>query len=145
MEEYTSVVTGYISKYIDDVTTTKIITTRPRQKPWITTEVRALLKARDTAYREGEEAALRKARAELSQAIKSAKRTHAQKIHNHFMDINDSRRLWQGIQAITNYMPAPITCDGDGSLPEALNQFYSRFEEQNGTVQGKPFLHPMTR
>ncbi|KAI4892700.1 hypothetical protein NFI96_006085 [Prochilodus magdalenae] len=47
LEEYTSSVTSYISKCIDDVTVSKTITTRPYQKPWMTAEVRALLKARD--------------------------------------------------------------------------------------------------
>lgn len=96
-----------------------------------------LLKARDAAYRSGEEAALRKERAALSRAIKTSKSTHAQKIHNHFTDTKDTRCLWQGIQVITNYRTAPLSCDGDSSLPEALNQFYSRFEEQNDKVARK--------
>ncbi|KAI4886435.1 hypothetical protein NFI96_011889 [Prochilodus magdalenae] len=52
LEEYTSSVTSYIGKCIDDVT----VTTRPNQKPWMTAE------------------ALRKARAKLSQGIREAKR-----------------------------------------------------------------------
>ncbi|KAI4904350.1 hypothetical protein NFI96_009650 [Prochilodus magdalenae] len=66
LEEYTSSVTSYIGKCIDDVTVSKTITTRPNQKPWMTAEVRALLKARDSAFKAGDKAALRKARAKLS-------------------------------------------------------------------------------
>ncbi|KAK3548526.1 hypothetical protein QTP70_013375 [Hemibagrus guttatus] len=36
LEEYTSSVTSYISKCIDDVTISKSITTRSNQKPWMT-------------------------------------------------------------------------------------------------------------
>ncbi|KAK3545155.1 hypothetical protein QTP70_001669 [Hemibagrus guttatus] len=44
LEEYTTSVTSYIGKCIDDVTVSKTITTRSNQKPWMTAEVRALLK-----------------------------------------------------------------------------------------------------
>ncbi|KAI4898623.1 hypothetical protein NFI96_006404 [Prochilodus magdalenae] len=66
LEEYTS----------SDVTVSKTIITRPNQKPWMTAEVRALLKARDSAFKEGDKAALRKARAKLSRGIREAKCAH---------------------------------------------------------------------
>ncbi|KAI4901822.1 hypothetical protein NFI96_010215 [Prochilodus magdalenae] len=102
LEEYTTSVTSYIGKCIDDVTVSKTITTRPNQKPWMTAEVHALLKARDSAFKEGDKAALRKARAKLSRGIREAKRAHGQSIHSHFRDSGDTRRMWQGIQAITD-------------------------------------------
>ncbi|KAK3518561.1 hypothetical protein QTP70_001593 [Hemibagrus guttatus] len=91
LEEYTSSVTSYISKCIDDVTISKSITTRSNQKPWMT----------------------------------------AKRIHGHFQSSGDTRRMWQGIQSITNYRPAPPACDSDVSLPDALNSFYARFEAQH--------------
>ncbi|KAI4871789.1 hypothetical protein NFI96_020449, partial [Prochilodus magdalenae] len=130
-------VTSYISKCIDDVTVSKTITTHPNQKPWMTAEVRALLKARDSAFKEGDKAALRKARGKLSRAIREAKRAHGQSIHSHFRDSGDTWRMWQGIQAITNYRTAPPACDSDASLPDALNHFYARFETQNGVAARK--------
>ncbi|KAI4878794.1 hypothetical protein NFI96_009235 [Prochilodus magdalenae] len=137
LEEYTSSVTSYIGKCIDDVTVSKTITTRPNQKPWMTAEVRALLKARDSAFKEGDKAALRKARAKLSRGIREAKRAHGQSIHSHFRDSGDTRRMWQGIQAITNYRTAPPACDSDASLPDALNHFYARLETQNSVAARK--------
>ncbi|KAK3559108.1 hypothetical protein QTP86_004097 [Hemibagrus guttatus] len=120
-EEYTASVTCYIGKCINDVTVSKTITTCSNQKPWMTAEVHALLKLRDSTFRAGDKEALRTARAKLSRAIKEAKRTHAQRIHGHFQDSRDSRRMWQGIQAITNYKTTPSACDSDASLPDALN------------------------
>ncbi len=52
------------------------------------------------------------------------------KINNHFTDSKDTRSLWQTIQTITDYKPLPQACD-DTSLPDALNEFYARFEMQN--------------
>ncbi len=68
--QYTETVTSYIKKCIDDVTVTKTITTRANQKPWMTAEVCGLLKTRDEAFRSGDKAALKTARANLSCGIK---------------------------------------------------------------------------
>ncbi len=95
LHEYTETVTAYIKKCIDDVTVTKTITTRANQKPWMTAEVRGLLKTRDEAFRSGDKAALKTARANLSCGIKNAKRSYAQKINNHFTDSRDTRSLWK--------------------------------------------------
>ncbi len=70
LQEYTETVTAYIKKCMDDVTVTKTITTRANQKPWMTAEVRGLLKTRDEAFRSGDKAALKTARANLSRGIK---------------------------------------------------------------------------
>ncbi len=137
LQEYTETVTAYIKKCMDDVTVTKTITTRANQKPWMTAEVRGLLKTRDEAFRSGDKAALKTARANLSCCIKNAKRSHAQKINNHFTDSRDTRSLWQAIQTITDYKPPPQACDDDPSLPDTLNHFYSRFEMQNDTPAQK--------
>ncbi len=137
LQEYTETVTAYIKKCIDDVTVTKTISTRANQKPWMTTELRGLLKTRDEAFRSGDKAALKTARANLSCGIKNAKRSYAQKINNHFTDSRDTRSLWQAIQTITDYKPPPQACDDDPSLPDTLNHFYSQFEMQNDTPAQK--------
>ncbi|KAK3545720.1 hypothetical protein QTP70_011351 [Hemibagrus guttatus] len=142
LEEYTTSVTSYISKCINDVTVSKTITTLSNQKPWMTAEVHSLLKSRDSAFRAGDKAALRTARAKLSQAIREAKHKHAQRIHGHFQDSGDSRRMWQGIQVITNYKTTPSACDSDASLPDALNDFYARFEAQNNVAARKTIPPP---
>ncbi|KAI5085415.1 hypothetical protein C0J45_23129 [Silurus meridionalis] len=133
LEKYTLSVTCYISKCVDDVTISKTITTA---------NVCALLKQRESAFRSGDKAALKTARAKLSRAIREAKRAHAKKIHNHFQDSGDTRRMWQGIQAITNYKTTSPACDRDASLPDALNDFYARFEVQNNVVARKTIPPP---
>ncbi|KAK3537683.1 hypothetical protein QTP70_017914 [Hemibagrus guttatus] len=50
--------------------------------------------------------------------------------------------MWQGIQSITNYRPAPPACDSDASLPDALNSFYARFEAQNDVTARKTIPPP---
>ncbi len=93
LQEYTETVTAYIKKCTDNVTVTKTITTRANQKPWMAAEVYGLLKTRDEAFRSGDKAALKTARANLSCDIKNAKRSYAQKINNQFTDSRDTRSL----------------------------------------------------
>ena len=97
----------------------------------MTAEVRALLRARDIAFRAGNKEALSTARATLARAIREAKRAHAPKIHGHSWDCRDTQQLWQGIQSITNYRTTTPACDSDASLPDALNVFHARFEAEN--------------
>ncbi|KAK3553742.1 hypothetical protein QTP70_007600 [Hemibagrus guttatus] len=99
----------------------------------MTTKVPALLKSRDSAFRAGDKDAIRTAWDKLSRAIRETKHTHSQRIHGHFQSSSDTRCMWQGIQSITNYRPAPH--------PDALNRFYVRFEVKND-VMARKTIHP---
>uniref|UniRef100_A0A3B1IEK6 Reverse transcriptase domain-containing protein n=1 Tax=Astyanax mexicanus TaxID=7994 RepID=A0A3B1IEK6_ASTMX len=127
LEEYTSAVLGYISKCVEDVTTTKTVTCYPNQKPWLNAEVRSLLKARDAAFRSGDSDELRRARRELTAGVKRAKAAYAQKIQGHFSS-QDPQSMWRGIKCITDYKSNVAQSSKDPSLPETLNTFYARFE-----------------
>ncbi|XP_061133637.1 uncharacterized protein LOC133153670 [Syngnathus typhle] len=133
IEEYTDSVASYITKCIDNVTHSKSIVTRANRKPWLTGAVFRLLRARDKAFRAGNEAGLRTARADLSRGIKKSKRACSCKITAHFKDRRDAQSLWQVIQTITDYKPAPQSCEGDIRLLNDLNRFFGRFDPQNST------------
>lgn len=99
----------------------------------MTTEVQALLKARNSAFKSGDVTAFRSARANLNKAIRLAKRAHGQKIQGHFNDHRDTRKLWQRIQAVTDYRTAPQCCDDSMDFLNNLNNYFGRFEAQNTT------------
>ncbi|KAI5092236.1 putative nuclease HARBI1 [Silurus meridionalis] len=80
LEEYTSTVTSYIGKCIDNVIISKTITTHSNQRLWMTAKVCVLLKSRDSAFRAGDKTALKTARVKLSCAIREAKHTHGKRI-----------------------------------------------------------------
>ncbi|XP_072903786.1 uncharacterized protein [Hemitrygon akajei] len=142
IEEDEEVVISYIAKCTEDVTVMKTFTACGYKKPWMTTEMRSLWKARDTAYRSGDRSALRSARTALSLGIRKAKRAYAGKIHGHFCDTGDTRRMWQRIKALTDYKIRQKTDDGDASLPNRLNKFFTCFKASNTTARGRasPFL-----
>lgn len=83
------------------------------------------------AFRAGDKADLRTARANLSRSIRRAKHQYTKRITNHFRDSSDTWSLWQGIQTITDYKPPPQNCASDTSLLNNLNNFFARFEAPN--------------
>ena len=101
--EYAEAVACYISKCTEDVTVIKTFTARGNRKPWMTTEVRSLLTARDAAVRVGDMTALCSARSALSKGIKAAEGNYAGKIQGHLCGTGNTRRMWQRVQALTDY------------------------------------------
>ena len=50
------------------------------------------------------------------------------------LSTNNSKNIWQGLKAISNYKPSPKnTTATDTNLPDRLNDFYSRFDKLNTT------------
>lgn len=66
------------------------------------------------AFKYGDEVALEPVRANLNCAIRLAKWAHSQRIQDSFHNTTNSRNMWEGIRAITNYflntlkMPSPL-------------------------------------
>ena len=57
-----------------------------------------------------------------------AKAEYKEKIETHLLS-NDSRRVLQGVQHMTNYKANRLSADGgDPQLASELNSFYARFE-----------------
>ncbi|KAI3363601.1 hypothetical protein L3Q82_001236 [Scortum barcoo] len=82
------------------------------------------------AFRSGDRLALRAARRQLTAGVKRAKAAYAQRIQGHFTS-NDPRSMWRGIKCITDYNTRDAQCPRDPSLPDALNNFYARFDDPN--------------
>lgn len=51
IDEYAMSVSAYISKCMDDVSAIKNIITQANQKPWMTDEIRKMLKAQNSAFK----------------------------------------------------------------------------------------------
>lgn len=128
LETYTQTILFYITSCIDNVTVEKRIRVYPNQKPWMTKEVHTLLRARDMAFKSGDRALYNTARADLKRGIRDAKRVYKRRIEEHFSD-NNTRRVWQGVQQITNYKGSITTnSNTSASLAEELNCFFPSFE-----------------
>ncbi len=69
---------------VDNVTVDKRIRIFSNQKPWMTREVRTLLKEHNAVFRSRDKAIYSAARANLKKAIKGAKAEYKKKIEDHF-------------------------------------------------------------
>jgi hypothetical protein len=87
IEEFTTRVTGFINKCIDDVV--PMVHTYPNQKPWIAGNIRTELKARAAAFKEWDTNldAYKKSCYALRQTIKQA-------MHQYRTNV---RRMWQSL------------------------------------------------
>ncbi len=133
IDTYTSSVLFYIKCCMDNVTTTKQIRVFPNNKPWMTREVRLLLKARNTAFRSGDMQQYSAARANLKKGLKDAKAAYKRKIEVLFSS-SDPRQAWQGIRHITRQNNTSSITGGSASEAEQLNQFFARFEVEGMTT-----------
>lgn len=97
---YTFTVLSYVQYCVDNVTVNKQVRCYLNNKPWMNRDVKLLLRERDIAFRSGNKDLYSSARSNLKRGIKAA---YGRKIEGHFDDARDPRRVWQGIQHLTNY------------------------------------------
>lgn len=71
IQEHAESVSRYIQKCMEDISVVKNITTRAKEKPWMTSEEHARLKARNNAFKSGDMVALKRARANLTHTVKN--------------------------------------------------------------------------
>ena len=95
IEEYTTSVTGFINKCIDDIVPTVTVHTYPNQKPWIKGNMRIELKAKAAAFKERDSNpdAFKKSSYALRQTIKQAKSQYRIKIESYY-NSSDTRCMW---------------------------------------------------
>ena len=110
--------------------------TRNNNKRWCNNNVRRKIKQKDNAYK------LKTtnphnyliAKRSLTKAINDAKDIHRVKIEKLFGS-GDTRKLWANINTITQYKGGQRSADTDDvTLPDRLNEFYSRFDRDNDTL-----------
>ena len=119
-------VLDYINFCVDTVTSPKQVYVAPNQKPWMTAKLKSLINARGIVYRSGDTEAYSAARAALRRGISSAKLVYKNRIEAHFHNSSNSRQVWEGIRAITDYkgVSSPPVISS-ATLAEELNIFYA--------------------
>ncbi|KAK3536026.1 hypothetical protein QTP70_025280, partial [Hemibagrus guttatus] len=146
---YTSSVLDHINMCIDNITTVKHVKHFPNQKPWMNSEVCLLLKARDSAFKSSVAEDYSRARANLKRGIRKVKHAHKLRIEEHFHNNSDPRRMWKGIQTITDHKPSIQSLPTSNAfLPDELNHFFARFDKgiihHNRNADSSTFAHPIS-
>ncbi|KAK1902786.1 Dynein heavy chain 14 axonemal [Dissostichus eleginoides] len=76
LSDYTRAVLSYISYCAGNVTVRKRTRVFPNQKPWMTGEVRLLIRERNATFRSGDREKYSTARGNLKRGIKAAKESY---------------------------------------------------------------------
>ncbi len=138
VSEFTDVAVSFVNTLTEQATETVTIRTFTNQKPWVDRSIRDAVNNRTAAYNagllSGNMSEYKTSCYALRRAIRAAKRRYSERIESHFQ-LNDSRRMWQGLKTICssgNKSSAEVRADP--LLAEELNTFYGRFDCNGGAI-----------
>ncbi len=138
VSEFTDVALSSINTLTEQATETVTIRTFSNQKPWVDRTIRDAVNHHTAAYNasllSGNMSEYKASCYALRRAIRAAKRRYKERIESHFQ-LNDSRRMWQGLKTIcSSGNNSSVEVRADPLLAEELNTFYSRFECNGGAT-----------
>ncbi len=136
VSEFTDVALSFVNTLTEQATETVTIRTFTNQKPWVDRSIRDAVNHRTAAYNagllSGNMSEYKTSCYALRRAIRAAKRRYSEKIESHFQ-LNDSRRMWQGLKTIcSSGNNSSAVVRADPLLAEELNTFYGRFDCNGG-------------
>ncbi len=139
VSEFTEVALSFVNTLTEQATETVTIKTFSNQKPWVDRTIRDAVNHRTAAYNagilSGNMGEYKASWYALRRAVRAAKRRYNERIESHFQ-LNDSRRMWQGLKTIcSSGNNSSVEVRADPLLAEELNTFYGRFERNGGATQ----------
>ncbi len=103
ISEFTDVAVSFINTLTEQATKTVTIRTFSNQKPWVDRSIRDAVNHHTAAYNagllSGNMSEYKTSCYALRRAIRAAKCRYRERIESHFQ-LNDSRRMWQGLKTI---------------------------------------------
>ncbi len=125
VSEFTDVALSFVYMLTDQATETVTIRTFSNQKPWVDRTIRAAVNQRTAAYNagllSGNMSDYKVSCYALRRAVRAAKLRYRERIESHFQ-LNDSRRMWQGLKTICSSGNNPSAeVRADPLLAEELN------------------------
>ncbi len=138
VNEFTDVALSFVNTLTEQATETVTIRTFSNQKPWVDRSIRDAVNHRTAAYNasllSGNMSEYKALCYALRRAVRAAKLRYRERIESHFQ-LNDSRRMWQGLKTICSSGNKSSTeVRADPLLAEELNTFYGQFECNGGSV-----------
>ncbi len=106
VSEFTDVSLSFVNTLTEQATETVTIRTFSNQKPWVDRTIRDAVNHRTAAYNasllSGNMSEYKALCYALRRAVRAAKLRYRERIESHFQ-LNDSRRMWQGLKTICSY------------------------------------------
>ena len=108
-------------------------------KPWITSDLTALLKKKNRAFRSGDREEQRRMQHELREMLRTCKDSYRRKLEAKLQQ-NSVRDVWTGMKNITGVKGKDRQTSGSLDRANQFNQFFNRFSSPPATPP-KP-THP---
>ncbi len=138
VSKFTDVAVSFVNTLTEQATETITVRTFPNHKPWVDRTIRDAVNKRTAAYNKallsGNMSEYKASCYDLRRAVSAAKHRYKERIESHFQ-LNDSRRMWQGLRTICAFGNKSFAeVRADPLLADELNTFYGRFECNGGSA-----------
>ncbi|TWW62608.1 hypothetical protein D4764_04G0012550 [Takifugu flavidus] len=131
LDGLTDCVSDYIKFCTENSVPTKKVRCYPNNKPWVTSDLKALLNKKKRAFTAGDPAELRSVQKELKRSVKESKDAYRKKLEER-LERNQTRDVWSGMRRITGFQKKGIrSADGNVDQANELNQFFNRWSREN--------------
>ncbi|KAK0135417.1 RNA-directed DNA polymerase from mobile element jockey [Merluccius polli] len=127
----------------DTVVPTRTMRCFPNNKPWITSDLKALLNKKKRAFRTGDREELRKVQCEVRDMLRICKDSYRRKLEAKLQQ-NNVRDVWRGMKTITGMNGGVRQTSGGMDRANQLNQFFNRFSSPPATMSTPPTPHTLT-
>lgn len=99
----------------------------PNNKPWITLDIKALLREEQRAFKSGDREKLKATQKELGKVIRSGKNSYRMKMENQLQQ-NSVSGVWRSLRTISGHKELNQQPVGDLKWANDLNNFFNRFD-----------------
>ena len=134
IDELNDTVSSYIIFCEENCIEKKTVKCYGNDKPWITIEMKSLLKEKRRSYYNQISSEQKKVRKLVNDKILECKNVYKNKIENKFYS-NDSKGVWEGLKTIVGFKSKQsaifIEKGREQSYADDLNKFYCRFDSQD--------------
>ncbi|KAK0135785.1 hypothetical protein N1851_028349 [Merluccius polli] len=124
----TDCLTDYINFCTDVNIPSREIRCYPNNKPWVTSNLKALLNQKKEAFRMGDRITAKEIQRELKVKIKEGKQAYSHKLEQQLQS-EGVKQVWSGMRKITGLeRKGGSLPDGDRDVADDLNLFFNRFD-----------------
>ncbi|KAI3363778.1 hypothetical protein L3Q82_001207 [Scortum barcoo] len=142
IDSLTHCLTDYINFCVENTVPTRTVRSFSNSKPWITPDIKALLKEKRRAFVSGNKEELKSVQRELRRMIRKGKDCYRRKME-HQLQQNNICGVWKGLKTISGFKEPKSQPVGDQGWANDLNLFFNRFDQASAPpLAQSPLLQP---
>ncbi|TWW68206.1 hypothetical protein D4764_19G0000040 [Takifugu flavidus] len=123
IDNLTNCITDYINFCVENTVPTRTVRSFSNSKPWITPDIKALLKEKKRAFVSGDKEELKTVQRELRRKIRQEKDNYRRKMENQLQQ-NNICGVWKGLKTISGFKEQKSQPVGDRGWANDLNLFF---------------------